>query len=166
VVQERCSQDDLQGHGAIRLYFDLQQDEGKNFECTDFSKPDKFPRVIIRAIKSGAFKGMVAIPEKLLIKPLDDKYQADRKSLYDKYWADRKPLDDKYWADRKPLYDKYWADRESLYDKYWADRKPLDDKCQADRKSLYDKYWADRKPLYDKYWDLFAISENRNPVWR
>ncbi len=176
LLQKKYGGDDLIGHSAIREFFELRENEGENWECTDFSNPKNFPAVIVRAIKRGEFKGNT-IPEGLLLKPLHDKYMADRKPLYDKHLADCKPLDDKYLADRKTLDDKYQADRKSLYDKYqadckplydkhWADRKPLDDKYQADRKTLDDKYQADIKPLYDKYWDLFANPENRRACWK
>jgi hypothetical protein len=86
--------DDYIGHGAIRHFYGLEQDEGENRECTNFSRPDKFPDVILRALKQSDFKGF-SLPQGLLRKP-----------LYDKYQADRKPLDDKYQADLKTLYDK------------------------------------------------------------
>ena len=113
------SQEDITGHGAIRLFFGLEQDEGVNKECVDFTDPDNFPPVIVKAIKAGEFKG-VPLPAGLCVKPLYDKYQADRKTLDDKYQADSETLYDKYWADLKPLYDKYRADRKPLDDKYWA----------------------------------------------
>ncbi len=77
--------DDLTGHGAIRRYCGLEQDEGKNKECTDFSSPANFPVAIARGLIAGDFKH-APVPRGLLTKTLDDKY-----------WADRKPLDDKYW---------------------------------------------------------------------
>ncbi len=135
--------EDYKGHGAIRHFYELEQDEGKNKECTNFSTPDKFPDVIVKALKRGDFEGFL-IPGGLLRKPLYDKYQADLKTLDDKYQADLKTLDDKYLADRKPLYDKYLADRKTLDDKYLADRKTLD----------------------DKYWALFTKPENRATAWR
>jgi len=153
------SVDDYVGHGAIRYFYGLEQDEGVNKEGTTFSRPDSFPEVIVSALKRGDFKGF-PLPRGLLKKLLDDKYQADRKLLEDKYWADLKPLDDKYWADRKLLEDTYGADRKLLDDKYWADRKPLDDKYWADPKLLEDTYGADRKLLDDKYWaDLKPLDD-------
>ncbi len=110
------SSEDLVGHGAIRFYYGLEQDKGTNQECTDFSFPDNFPIGIVKAIKRGDMMEF-AMPRGLLLKP-----------LYDKYWADRKPLDDKYLADLKSLYDKYLADLKPLDDKYWAERKLLDDR--------------------------------------
>ncbi len=182
----RDSKEDITGHGAIRLFFGLEQDEGKNKECVDFSTPANFPESIVKAIKATEFN-CFPLPRGLLLKslddkywadrnPLDDKYRADLKSLDDKYWADRNPIEDKYQADRKPIEDKYRADRKSLDDKYQADRKPiedkyradlkpLEDKYQADRKPIDDKYRADRKSLDDKYWDLFADPKNRSSKW-
>lgn len=86
IVRTQCSEDDMPGHGAIRLYFDLSQNEGRNIEITDFSSPNNFPDAIAKAIKNGEFRGLVPIPSKLLRKPLKDKYRADVKPLDDKYW--------------------------------------------------------------------------------
>jgi hypothetical protein len=149
--REWCkSPDDYTGHGAIRHFYGLEQDEGTNEECTDFSTPANFPKAIVSALKAGDYRGF-PIPQKILSKPLNDKYQADWKTLNDKYKADWKPLNDKYKADWKPLNDKYQADWKTLNDKYKADWKPLYDKYKADRKTLYDKYQADWKTLNDKY---------------
>ncbi len=138
------SMDDLCGHGTIRAYYGIDALDGTDREYTDFTKPERFPPQIVTAIKEGKMRGLGTFPKGLLLEPLDDKYEADRK-----------PLDDKYEADRKPLNDKYWADLKPLDDKYWADLKPLD-----------DKYEADLKPLDDKYWELFANPENRVEEWR
>lgn len=55
-LQKFCqSTEDYLGHGAIKFYFDVEG--GENKECTDFSIPDNFPPKIVKAIKSGDFKG-------------------------------------------------------------------------------------------------------------
>src|SRR3990167_6306486 len=130
LLQKKYGGDDLIGHSVIREYFELRSGAGENWEQTDFSTPNNFPEVIVKALKKGEFKGF-PFQKGLLIN-----------SLYDTYQDDRNSLDDTYQADLKPLYDKCWADRNSLYDKY-----------QAGLNSLYDKYRADLKPLYDKYQD-------------
>ncbi len=58
------NQDDYTGHGAIRFYYDFEG--GENKECTDFSMPDNFPDVIVRAIKRGDMAGFKAMPTGLL----------------------------------------------------------------------------------------------------
>ena len=45
--------DDISGHGAIRKYFNLKLNQGKNKECSDFSNPNNFPPQIIKQIKNG-----------------------------------------------------------------------------------------------------------------
>ena len=96
-LQAWCkSKDDLVGHGAIRHFYGLEQDEGEIRECTDFSTPHNFPNAIVTAIKDGEMRGL-GTPQGLLSKPLYDKYQADLKLLDDKYQADCKLLGDKYW---------------------------------------------------------------------
>lgn len=45
------------GHSAIREYFEIRAGQGENWECTDFSSPDKFPTAIAKAIRRGEFRG-------------------------------------------------------------------------------------------------------------
>ena len=74
IIQTQCGMEDYVGHGAIRLYFGLEQDEGKNGECSDFRKPDNFPSPIIRAIKNGDMRGL-ATPDGLLSAPAEKAYR-------------------------------------------------------------------------------------------
>ena len=48
---------DINGHGAIREYYDLPPGAGADKECTDFSTPDNFPAQIVDAIKDGKMRG-------------------------------------------------------------------------------------------------------------
>ena len=57
---------ELLGHAAIRAYYDIDYGtEIECIECTDFSYPDNFPDVIVKAIKNGEFRNM-AYPGGLL----------------------------------------------------------------------------------------------------
>ena len=78
-------EDDQKGHGAIRWFFDLQNREGEEHECTDFSSPANFPTEIVKAIKAGEFRGYV-FPFGLLSAPLDADYQAKRDALDADMW--------------------------------------------------------------------------------
>ena len=81
---------------------DIEYDDVRGFECHEpFRLPAWFDREIIMQ-RARALHGE--------LKPLYEKYEADRKQLDEKYEADRKPLDEKYEADRKQLYEKYQAD--------------------------------------------------------
>ena len=51
-------EDDYAGHGAIRWFYGLEEREGVNRECSNFSAPKNFPAVIARAIKSGEMRGL------------------------------------------------------------------------------------------------------------
>lgn len=51
--------EDITGHGAIERYFGIK---GVHRECTDFSSPKNFPAEIVKAMKSGAFRG-IGIPD-------------------------------------------------------------------------------------------------------
>src|SRR3990167_3630025 len=64
---------ELLGHRAIRAYYEI--DGGVELELTDFSSPDNFPDIIVRAIKRGDFRG-VAQPQGLLSPTAKKQYQA------------------------------------------------------------------------------------------
>lgn len=55
LIKECGNTDDVTGHGFIRLYYGLDKNEGRNKECTNFSKPSNFPPEIVQAIKNGEF---------------------------------------------------------------------------------------------------------------
>ena len=79
--------DDYIGHGAIRFYYGLEQDEGINKECTDFSSPDNFPPVIVKAIKDCKFKNLlIPLPLGLLTALLYSDYRAKTALLDSDYW--------------------------------------------------------------------------------
>ena len=48
---------DINGHGAIREFYDLRPEYGTERECDDFSTPSNFPVEIAGAIKAGSFRG-------------------------------------------------------------------------------------------------------------
>ena len=72
--------EDVVGHGAIDWYFDLKG-LGVHRECTDFSSPANFPDEIVKAIKSGAFKGMGLCPE-ILNQSASAEYEKIRQSAF------------------------------------------------------------------------------------
>ncbi len=182
MVRSKCGKDDLIGHGAIRLFYELEQDQGKNREITGFCSPEEFPKAIVKAIKRGEFKGLVPIPKGLLRAHLDDGYEAKRAPLLADHEAKRTHLDDDYQAKLASLYADYEAKCAPLYadyldDDYQAKWASLDTDYHAKLASLYDDYeakcaslYADyeakRAPLDAEQWDLFSISENRIPAWR
>jgi hypothetical protein len=117
-LQKHTTSDDFIGHGAIDFYFEIGAGKGIEKECTDFSSPDNFPKVISDAIKAGNFRGLET-PYQLLTQPALAKYEAIEKDALAKYQATQQPALAKYQAIKK-----------------------------------------------DAFWDLFAVKENRNPLWR
>ena len=77
-------QGELLGHAAIRAYYEI--DGGVDIEITDFSDPDKFPAVIVRAIQRGDFRG-VAQPEGLLNQIAKKQYRAVADPAWKQYRA-------------------------------------------------------------------------------
>lgn len=84
LIQKQCSEDDYVGHGAIRLYYGLEQDDGVNREYTSFSSPYGFPSVIVKAIKNGDMRGL-AIPKSLLTQPVLAEYEKIQQSAWTEY---------------------------------------------------------------------------------
>ena len=108
---------DYAGHGAIRFYYGLEQDEGANKECTDFSTPDNFPSVIVRAIKEGKMR-RIGIGKGLL------NGQA-------------------------------WAEYGKITGQALAEYEKITGQASAEYRKIRDP----------AFWDLFAVLENRNPLW-
>ena len=143
------------GHGAIRLFYGLNETDGINKECTNFSSSSNFPVPIAKAIKDGKITCNLVFPKGLASDELYADYTAKRSLLYADYIAKLKPLDDAYYAKRNPL--------EDAYD---AQRNLLDADYDAKRTMVYDAYAAKRTILNDVCWDKFKEIKNRAPVWR
>ena len=140
---------DIKGHGAIEHYFGIK---GKHCECTDFSSPNNFPAEIVKAMKSGAFRG-IGIPDEsqVLTKKAYADYKSKRDSLSADYWSKCDSLDADYQSKRAPLY----ADYESKRDALSADYKSKRDALSAD-------YWS---KCDDLFWDIFMDKKNRARAW-
>ena len=78
------STDDYVGHGAIRWYYGLEQKDGRNVGCTDFSSPENFPTMIVRAIKRGDMQGL-GTSEGLLTDAADAEYKRGTAPAYAEY---------------------------------------------------------------------------------
>ena len=163
--------EDIKGHGAIEHYFGIK---GKHRECTDFSSPNNFPAEIVKAMESGAFRG-IGIPDasQVLTKKaytdyeskrasldadyeskcaaLYADYQSKRAPLYADYESKRAPLDADYESKRAPLYADYLSKRASLYADYESKRDALDADYLSKHAPLYADYLSKRAPLYADY---------------
>ena len=73
--------EDIMGHGAIRFFFELPNNKGRNEECTDFSDPSNFPLDIQDAIKNGQFEG-IGIAEGILTVSSLKRYYAKADATY------------------------------------------------------------------------------------
>jgi hypothetical protein len=133
-------QDDLIGHGAIRRFFGLEQDDGTNHECTDFSNPSNFPAVIVRAIKRGEMRGM-AMPVGLLTA-----------TAWKAYLEAMAPAG------------KAYQEAKATARKAYQEAKAPAGKAYQEAKATAGKAYQEAKAT--AFWDLFANTENRNPAWR
>jgi hypothetical protein len=96
--------EDFYGHEAIRKYYgDFTGGDEKG--CRDFSTPDKFPKVIIKAIKRGDFRGL-ANPEGLLTASA---YKAYSKAIASAYKAHNEVTASAYKAYSKAIASAFWG---------------------------------------------------------
>ena len=79
-------EDDIIGHGAIDRYWNLGG-KGCHKECSDFSKPSNFPKLIQEAIKAGSFRG-IGVAEGLLTAPAWKAYQEAKADTFWDLFAD------------------------------------------------------------------------------
>ena len=139
LLQKKYGGEDLIGHSAIREYFALD-DKGKNWECSDFSKPSNFPSVLVQAIKNGEFRGF-GTPEGLLAAEAYKRYQEAKAEPYKRY------------QEATAEADKRWQEATAEADKRWQEATAEADKRYQEAKATV-------------FWGLFMIPENRNPMWR
>jgi Skp family chaperone for outer membrane proteins len=163
LLQKQCSKYDLQGHGAIRFYFGLESEEGKQKECSDFSDSASFPKAIVAAIKAGQMFRMAENPPLGLLTPAAQAdYRAKHDALYADYEAKHAPLDADYRAKHDALDADYRAKHDALYADYEAKRAPLYADYRAKHAPLYADYRAKRAPLFK---EIFMDVRNRAHTW-
>jgi hypothetical protein len=134
-------ENDIKGHGAIDRYWGLKG-KGVHKECTDFSTPENFPKVIVDALLNGDLIG-IGIPYT---------FQVLNKSAYDKYKKVRNSEYDEYLKVEDLAYDEYLKVRDLAYDKY-----------EKVRDSIYDKY---EKVEKNTFWEIFLKKEKRSRNWK
>ena len=142
--------EDIKGHGAIERYFGIK---GVHRECTDFSSPKNFPAEIVKAMESGAFRG-IGIP---------DASQVLTKKAYTDYESKRASLDADYESKCAALYADYQSKRAPLYADYESKRAPLYADYLSKRASLDADYLPKRDDLF---WDIFMDKNNRAKAWK
>lgn len=132
--------DELIGHAAIRAYFQLRDGKCENWECSDFSTPDNFPAVIVKAIKRGNFRGF-GTPKGLLSQPAAAEYEKATQQA--------------------------WAEYKKATQQAWAEYEKATQLAAAECLKAFQQAWAEyEKAKEPAFWDLFASPENRNPAWK
>jgi len=140
-LQKWCgSPDDYIGHGAIRHYYGLEQDEGTNKECTNFSTPKNFPSVISEAIKNGKMRGL-AIELQLLTKPAFAEYAKVKQQAYAEY----KKVEQQAYAEYKKVKQQAFAEYKKVEQQAFAEYKKVEQPA---------------------FWDIFSDPKNRKRGWR
>ncbi len=160
IVQKQGSTEDFAGHGAIRLYWGLERDEGMDEECTDFSSPANFPAEIAKAIKDGDMAGL-PFPHILLTPGVWNMKMLNSNPLVEKAYAERRKANTE-WG-------KAYAEREEA-DTEWGKAYAGWEEADAEWGKAYAE-WEKAKAEWEKAkaevgWDLFRNPENRIKAWR
>ena len=130
--------EDVVGHGAIDWYFDLKG-RGVHKECMVFSSPANFPDEIVKAIKSGAFKGMGVCPEILNLSALAEQEKVKQPAL-----AEYKKIEQSAKAEYKKIEQSAWAECEKISQPAWADYQKIEQSA---------------------FWRLAIDAKNRSAAW-
>jgi len=151
VKEHGVSNDDLCGHGTIRLWHGIDNGDGQDEECTNFSTPAAFPDVIVKAIKDDKMRGL-GTPKGLLSEPA---------------WAEYKKVQQQAWAEYKKVKQQALAEYEKVKQQAWAEYEKVEQPALAEYKKVQQQAWAEYKKVEQPaFWNLFAIPENRSPLWR
>jgi preprotein translocase subunit Sss1 len=154
--------EDWVGHGSIEWYFDLKHNEGLHKECTDFSTPDNFPKAIVTAIKAGKMKFNI-YPEELLSQPAWAEYE----KIEQPAWAEYEKIEQPAWAEYKKIRQSALAEYEKIEQSAWAEYKKIAQSALAEYKKIRQPAWAEYKKIRQSaFWNIFALPENRSPLWR
>jgi hypothetical protein len=163
IIQKKYpGQGELVGHAAIRECFELRSNEGENWECDDFSTPDNFPSIIVKAIKRGEFRGF-GEPKGLLSAAPYKAYQ-EATAAADKAYQEAMAAPYKAYQEAKAAADKAWQEATAAADKAWQEATAAADKAWQEAKAAADKAWQEATAAV--FWDLFANPENRAEAWR
>ena len=143
--------DDVNGHGAIREYYDLKPGVGVERECLDFSTPDNFPAQIVDAIKAGKMRGF-GLGHGLLTPAAWAEYDKVRRSALAEYLK---------------VHQSSWAEYDKVKQPAWAEYEKVQQPAWAEYEKVYQSAWAEyQKVQQHTFWDLFKKQENRAEAWR
>jgi hypothetical protein len=131
---------DFVGHGAIAFYYEIPPEKGINRECTDFSSPSNFPKVIVDAIKAGKMAGL-GIAKQLLTPEALAEYEKIRQPAWEEYEKIVQPAQAEYLKIRQPAWEEYEKIQQPAWEEY-------------------------EKIRQSTFWNLFSKPENRPLVWR
>lgn len=143
--------DNIGGHRAIRYFFDLAINKGRNKECSNFSSPKNFPNDIIEAIKRGDFEGIV-IALKLL-----------NKKGINKYLKIKLPAREKYNKIDNPAWEEYLKIHQPAREEYNKIENPAREKYNKIEQSAREKYYRIEQSAF---WEIFKSKKYRNKNWK
>ena len=156
------SSDDYCGHGAIRFYFGMEQDEGRDKEYTDFKMPDRFPDVIVNAIKNEEMRGLGQSSDLLTAKA-----RAEYAKVCDQAMAEYDKVCDQARAECAKVYNQARAEYNKVCDQARAEYDKVYNPARAEYNKVCDQARAEYDKVRDNaFWDLFSVQGNRRPAWR
>jgi F0F1-type ATP synthase membrane subunit b/b' len=154
LLQKQASEDDLNGHGAIRFYFGLDSSEGKERECTDFSDSKNFPAAIVKAVKNGEMRGLTSNPPEGMLTP-------KARVEYDKVVDSARAEYDKVVDPARAEYDKVVDPASAEYDKVVDHARVEYDKVVDPARAEYNKVVYHARVEYNKVVDHARAEYNK-----
>ena len=130
---------DINGHGAIREFYDIEYKNKIEKEQTDFSSPNNFPKEIATAIKNCEITKL-GISEALL--------NASGLKIYRKQ--------------RGPIYAEYQKQIDTIDAEYRKQIDPIDAEYRKQRGPIDTEYQKQIGPIF---WKIFKLKKYRNKNW-
>ena len=148
--------EDVQGHGAIRRYYRMAEDEGHNRECTNFADSNNLPSEIVKAIKAGDMEG-IGISCQLLTPEAWAKYEkvqgpayAEYNKVQDQAWAEYSKVTQTAYAEYNKVRDPAWAKYKKVQGQAWAEYKKVQGQAYAEYKKVQGQAYAEYNKVQDQ----------------
>ena len=141
------------GHGAIRWWYNLNEDKGADKECIDFSSPDNFPVELVEAIKNGRRRSFFSNDMLVILKQAARaEYEKIRQAALAKYLKIQQAAEAEYLKIQQPAEAKYLNIEQAARAEY--------DKIEQPAEAKYEKIQQ------ATFWRLFMVATNRIDVWK
>jgi hypothetical protein len=149
----KCKPEDLYGHGSIREYYPELKSCGKNRECTDFSKPENFPPVIVKAFKAGRMSEFGRIPKCVLTEEALAEYEKiNGAALAESAWAEYEKINgaalaESAWAEYEKINGAALAEYQKIKGTALAEYEKINGPALAEYQKIKGTAWAEYQKI-------------------